>query len=705
MDDIKETFFQECEELLEELEEGLLELSNGSVDDERVNAMFRAVHSIKGGAGAFALTDLVSLSHKFETTLDEVRSKTLEITPDLVAVFLRSADALSDLLAAARSDGPTNEDQIRELVAELQAFVGAPEPEPENEEVADGGGFAGFAPVALDFGDLAPVPSSQSYEISFHARPEAFANGNEPGVLFRSLMEIGDVQVECDISEVPTLDELEPLTGYTSWKLTVATDEGRGAIDAVFEFAMDDCEIEVTELADETREEVGSPDSFPPVIDLVQTPTEPSPDPALVAVVDDTSVPEPQKPAQASPRQEAPKKTATVRVDLERVDRLINLVGELVINQAMLSENVVEAGLAKNSTTEAGLDELKQLTREIQESVMAIRAQPLKSLFQRMSRIVREAASATEKNVRLVTEGETTEVDKTVIERLADPLTHMIRNAVDHGLESTDGRIAAGKSEEGIVRLSAAHRSGRVVIEISDDGGGINRERVRQIAVEKELVPADASLTGSEVDNLLFLPGFSTAKEISDLSGRGVGMDVVKRSIQALGGRISISSTPKKGSTFTVSLPLTLAVLDGMIVKVAEQTLVVPLTSVVETLKPNLAEIHGFSGGGFVVQVRGQFVPVVDVASEMNYAEAKCEFTDCVFLLIESDNGSRYALAVDRILDQRQVVIKGLKDTYGEIPGVAAATILGDGRIALILDADSLVSQVTTGEHDLKAIG
>lgn len=280
---------------------------------------------------------------------------------------------------------------------------------------------------------------------------------------------------------------------------------------------------------------------------------------------------------------------ATVRVDLDKVDRLINLIGELVVNQAMLSQSLIDAGLTAGTAAAAGLDEFKQLTREVQDSVMAIRAQPVKSLFQRMSRIVREAAAATGKDARLKIEGEMTEVDKTVVEQLADPLTHMIRNAVDHGLESPEERVKNGKTPEGTIRLSAAHRSGRVIIEVADDGAGINRERVRQIAIDKGLIAADANLTAAEIDNILFLPGFSTAKTLSDLSGRGVGMDVVKRSIQALGGKISIRSTPGQGSTFVISLPLTLAVLDGMVVQVAGETLVIPITSIVETIKPDPA--------------------------------------------------------------------------------------------------------------------
>jgi two-component system chemotaxis sensor kinase CheA len=379
-------------------------------------------------------------------------------------------------------------------------------------------------------------------------------------------------------------------------------------------------------------------------------------------------------------------------VDLERVDRLIDLVGELVINQAMLAQRVVEAGIARSSTVAVGLDELEQLTREIQDSVMAIRAQPVKSVFQRIPRLVREVAAMTGKQARLVTDGEGTEVDKTVIERLSDPITHMIRNAIDHGLEDPADRVAAGKPPEGTVRLSAAHRSGRIVIEVADDGKGINRKRVREIAVEKGLIDPAAQLTDDETDNLIFMPGFSTAAVISDVSGRGVGMDVVKRSIQALGGRIVISSRPGQGSTFTMSLPLTLAVLDGMAVACAGQTLVAPLTTIIETLQPKADEVQ-YLGQGMVLAVRGVYVPLIDVGMALGYRSAPIDPTTGVALLVESDVGGRAALLVDAIQGQRQVVIKSLEANYQQVEGIAAATILGDGRVALILDVDAVIAR------------
>ncbi|MFN0116054.1 MAG: chemotaxis protein CheA, partial [Paracoccaceae bacterium] len=387
---------------------------------------------------------------------------------------------------------------------------------------------------------------------------------------------------------------------------------------------------------------------------------------------------------------------ATVRVDIERIDRLVNLVGELVINQAMLQQSIAAAGLGRDTAVMTGLEGFMMLTRDIQESVMMIRAQPVKPLFQRMARIVREASAAVGKEVRLRTEGEATEVDKTVIERLADPLTHMIRNAVDHGLESPEARSAAGKPAEGVITLRAQHRSGRVVIDIADDGAGINRERVLAVAQSKGLVPAEAQLSDGEIDNLLFLPGFSTASTVSNLSGRGVGMDVVKRAIQGLGGRIAIESRRGQGSIFSISLPLTLAVLDGMVVRVAGETLVVPLSAILETATLSDADLRPLGPTTNVIHIRGGFLPLYDLGVELGYRQPRASYQGGIVLLTASEEGNRSALVVDEIVEQRQVVIKGLNNTYGRVPGVAAATILGDGQIALILDPADLV-EIATG--------
>ena len=738
MQEIMQMFFVECEELLEALQEGLEVLDAQPDDIETINTVFRAVHSIKGGAAAFSLNSLVEFAHTFETTLDAVRSGRLEASEEVRHTLTRSADVLGDLVAAARDGGEVDAARIQAQADALTAFCNLSEPQkPAEPAAAKGAAAPEDAGEEQVVSDTAPEehPAIETVDtdtevlrnsevmphwvIWFRPFSSLFERGNEPALMLRELAELGEMTVTCDLSALPHLEEIDPTEAYVGWQIEIATEAPENALHEVFDFAEGDCELSVRRLnAGETEAadmEVVDPET-PPTPPAAEAP---APAMEVIAPAAATGMPQPEAEESEAPKQSAtpsapsaaapqsPTKaaaaesgnasrggggSATVRVDLERVDRLINLVGELVINQAMLSQSVIESGLANSSAIAVGLDEFKHLTREVQESVLAIRAQPVKSLFQRMARIVREAADHTGKQVKFVTEGEMTEVDKTVIERLADPLTHMIRNAVDHGLETPETRRERGKGTEGTISLTAEHRSGRVLIEVSDNGAGINRERVQQIAVDKGLIAPDAVLTNTEIDNLLFLPGFSTAKVVSDLSGRGVGMDVVKRSIGALGGRISISSQPGEGSTFSISLPLTLAILDGMIVSVADQTVVVPLSAILEMLKPEAAQIHPLGADEKVVQVRGEFVPIIYVGYQLGFAPALDDYRERVMLLIETSDGEQRALVVDSIQDQRQVVIKGLEENYGEVSGIAAATILGDGRIALILDTDAIVS-------------
>ncbi|MEJ0050802.1 MAG: chemotaxis protein CheA [Methylovirgula sp.] len=701
---IKQTFFQECEEQLAELETGLLAMESGDHDPETVNAVFRAVHSVKGGAGAFSLEDLVRFAHVFETALDHVRAGRLEATPDLLKVLLRAADVLADLVRAARDGGSIDESRSQKLADELRALNPGDAAEPDD----DLSGIE-FQPVLIDFdlGDEPPPPPAENvFIIYFKPKPSLYAKANETALILRELAELGELETSCDISDLPLLSELDPEGAYLSWTIRLTTTKDEDAVRDVFDFVSWDCDLEITNESEPSTGDTSLDDELAALLARVQAPQAeisaakaPAPQIDATPVVTlpvakhDLAEPVTSAPAVAkSGDAENKGATATIRVDLDRVDRLIDLVGELVINQAMLAQRVTEAGLARASGIVIGLDELEQLTREIQDSVMAIRAQPVKSVFQRMPRLVRELAVMTGKAVRLVTDGENTEVDKTVIERLSDPLTHMIRNAIDHGLEKPETRIAAGKPEEGTVRLSALHRSGRIVIEISDDGAGINRPRVKQIAIDKGLIAADAMLSDDEIDNLIFLPGFSTASEISDISGRGVGMDVVKRSIQALGGRISISSRPGRGSTFTMSLPLTLAVLDGMVVTVADQTLIVPLTAIVETLQAKPGEVHSMGGQARVISIRDKFTPLIDIGRELGYRGGASDALASVVILVETEGGGRSAFLVDAIQGQRQVVIKSLEANYRHVPGIAAATILGDGRVALILDVDAVIA-------------
>lgn len=739
MAEIRASFFIECEELLESLQDGLILMENGDSDSETINVVFRAVHSIKGGAGAFGLDDLVAFAHRFETAMDEVRAGRFMPDAEAIKLFFVCADLLGDLVRAARDDSSVPEDKTTPVLNELDRLVGCEEEEEEELEFTP-------AVLSLDMGDAFELPDipglppledlaspedgaefgnplavSKGFAIHFKPETSLYSSGNEPLYLLRALRDLGDIEVVCNTQKIPDLDSLDPDVGHLSWNLKVLTEEPVEAVREVFEFVDGLCTLEITPLEASATDletspmdvSAAAPETTPPenieVISEVPSKTaqvetktidpEPKAPASEVTPAEVTKKKSPQKQQSAPPAKTstaaATQPRATVRVDLERVDRLVNLVGELVINQAMLSQSVTESGLQPNSPVSTGLEEFLQLTRDIQESVMMIRAQPIKSLFQRMGRIVRESSASVGKQVRLHTLGENTEVDKTVIERLADPLTHMIRNAVDHGLESPEIREAAGKPPEGSVTMTAQHRSGRILIEISDDGAGINRERVRQKAIEKELITEDMQLTDSDIDGLLFMAGFSTASEISNLSGRGVGMDVVKSSIQSLGGRIAISSVEGEGTTFSISLPLTLAVLDGMVVRVAGETLVVPLNAILETLTLTDDDLKALGPETHVVQIRGGFVPLLDLGAELGYRTPQESYVGGIVLLIGQEDGNRAALAVDAIEDQRQVVIKGLEGSYGRVPGIAAATILGDGQIALILDPTDLVSQAT----------
>ncbi|MBU2866497.1 Hpt domain-containing protein [Pacificibacter marinus] len=519
MAEIRASFFIECEELLESLQDGLISMENGDTNSETINVVFRAVHSIKGGAGAFGLDDLVKFAHRFETAMDEVRAGRFTPDSDAIRLFFSCADLLGDLVRAARDDISIPQDKTAPILNELDRLVGCEE---EVEEDLD------FTPavLSLDMGDIqglpdipdlpplsnlssldsdgevtAPLPAApKGFSIDFKPDTTLYASGNEPLYLLRALRDLGDLEVTCNTQRIPPLDALDPDDGYLSWHLKVLTEEPVEVVREVFEFVDGLCTLDITPLnastsdpifsdstdqaslqptlVDEHEAHLASPKIEVPVENASRETVQPETlekdgiaPPKTPEIVQETQKKQPAAPAKTSSVPTQPR--ATVRVDLERVDRLVNLVGELVINQAMLSQSVAEAGLPPNSPVSTGLEEFLQLTRDIQESVMMIRAQPIKSLFQRMGRIVRESSASVGKQVRLHTLGENTEVDKTVIERLADPLTHMIRNAVDHGLESPEKREAAGKTREGSVTMTAQHRSGRILIEISDDGAGM----------------------------------------------------------------------------------------------------------------------------------------------------------------------------------------------------------------------------------------
>ncbi|MFK5979669.1 MAG: chemotaxis protein CheA [Rhizobiaceae bacterium] len=752
LDEIKETFFIECADQMVELETGLNNLVTDGVDIDTVNSVFRAVHSVKGGAGAFELTNLVNFAHVFENALDIIRVDLSEATDSRLNLLLRAADVLNDIVVATRDqEEPIECAEITTELAEAFDISEVEEDDPDDAinnfqavpisimdlDLGDGGDDDGASGDA-DFGD----EGASGFHVGFEPKPGLYLNGHDPQRLFRELAELGTTTTTCDVDKMPILSAMNSDDNYLSWNLVIDTDgeldsnTGEGKITEVFDWVSTECELSISYHA-AAGGAAGPSDNFDDFIgdDLMDIGEEgevegeetPAPDAELGAPLDSAADPDglptedvteapmadetPEtpveesssaevvelKPAEATDTKAAPKKVVkktaqSIRVDSERVDRLINLMGELVINEAMLAERITNTGVALGSEVGVAMAELQSLTREIQNGVMAIRAQPVKPVFMRMSRVVREVCSATGKNAVLEFDGENTEVDTTVIEGLSDPLTHMIRNAVDHGIESPEKRLAAGKPEQGTVKLVAMHASGRIVIEIRDDGAGINREVVLNMAIQKGIVSPDANLTDNEIDNLIFAAGFSTAETVTDVSGRGVGMDVVRQSIQGLGGRVSISSTPGRGSVFSMSLPLTLAILDGMIVKESDQTLVIPVSSVLETLSLREGDVTTLGNEDKVMQLRDKLIPIVDVGYELGFAEKRTSFTGGTVLVVEGEKDCVGAFVVDSIMEQQQVVIKSLESNYQRIPGIAAATILGNGKIALILDAADILS-------------
>ena len=724
-EEIQQIFFVECEESLAAAEAGLAACRAGSHDSDTVNAIFRAVHSIKGGAGAFGYAALQAYTHTFETLLSDVREGLVTIENQLVDLMLRALDTLADHVEAAREggDAPADAALIAEMEGAMAANAGSAAPEAAAAEVAaaaapESDDSSSGSDIELDLDallddltggfDIPSASASKRWPVHLRPRAGAMRNGSEPLLMLRDIVALGGECVLCDVSHVPPLEAFDVAQGYLGWTYSMPADVSEDAVRDIFDFIGDDCalafgeqqqipEMQIVKTAPAPKPEpvvsspasVAAPKAASTPAPVAQAPA-PAPAPAAPAQNVPAAAPEAnEKPAAAGAAPPAPPAAGqSIRIDLFKLDRLIDLVGELVIAQAMLVQRLDEAGLT--ASEELGL--LESLTRDIQESAMSIRAQPIASVFSRVPRILRDLAASTGKHVKLDVFGETTELDKTVIERLGEPLTHLIRNAVDHGIESAEDRIAAGKPPEGTLTLSAEHRSGRILITISDDGAGINRERVLSKAIEKGIVSPDAQLSAEEIDNLIFAPGFSTAQVVSNISGRGVGMDVVRQNVKDLGGRITIDSVPGKGTAFILTLPLTLAISDGMIVDVGDQTLVVPLAHVVESLRPGEAEVHGLGSSRKMLNVRGKFIPIISLKDALGAPTGATRPEEGVLVVVDTESAGQAALLVNNICDQRQFVIKSLATNFRAVEGVAGATILGDGRVALIVDVDGLVA-------------
>ncbi len=669
-------FFVEAAEHLQHMEAALLQLESSPSDTELLNTIFRAAHSIKGASTTFGIDEVGKFTHVLENLLDKMRDGSLNATPTLIELLLTSVDVIDGLIANAK-EGAALPGNLDEVLRELKKVNGQP----------------GAVEVAATI-EVASAPrKSCVWRIQIKPSREFFKFGQDPLLLIRELSDLGQIRsIKPNLTELPALAELHPEDCYLSWDLELETSESQDKIQDVFMFLDNGSSFQVTAVSENLDiEPSASADS------KVETKTPPS------SAVE--KVGEPSVQANANERrgggdrrsQPRSAENETVRVDRQRLDELINQIGELVIGASMVEQELLSfaggQGLESMST-------LGKIVRDLQEMSLGLRMVPIAATFQKMNRVIRDVAKKVGKQIEFFTEGDDTELDKSVVDQISDPLVHMVRNAADHGIEMPEERLAAGKPAEGRVTLRAYQQGGNIYIELVDDGRGLNRKRILAKAIERGLVNPDAILSDSEICNLIFQPGFSTASTVTDVSGRGVGMDVVRRNVEALQGSVSVRSVEGQGATITVRLPLTLAILDGLLVRLNTEVFVIPLLSVVESICIQSHEIKRIVGVGEVITLRGEVVPLLRLHRLLNIADTPGS-NDLGLLVIVEDQGRRLALKVDELLGQQQVVIKNLETNFRKVPGVAGATILGDGRVALILDIYGLSGLTAADERNL----
>lgn len=801
------TFLEESYEGLEVMESSLLNLD--SADEETINTIFRAAHSIKGGSGTFGFAEVADFTHIVETLLDALRSGQQEVNPDLINLLLESVDCIKALLEAAQ-DGPEADaamiqnvhDRLEQALSGEAISTAEPEPvgaaepatlpsESESGLSSDAQGNAwiiSFVPNAdllqaghepafmfealAELGELTAKPlfdrlpqlatlnpeeiylswdlelisncdeseireifewvedecklevkrgatdsaqtvstssadSDQGWQIKFVTDEAFLATGNEPSFMFEALTDLGELIATPSLSKLPDFTELDPEKLYLDWDLTLTSTCSEEEVTEIFEWVEDVSTLEIAPLAAVTQSTV-TVEPEPAIVEekvSAQTELQPQaaietpqvvPDPAMPAAEPPAPKATGTKPSAVTAKKSASKPAAessSIRVDTDKIDALINRVGELVITQAMLGQVGDELAEIVSGTElerlQTGLDQLERNTRDLQEDVMRVRMLPISFVFNRFPRLVHDVSGKLGKKVELVITGENTEIDKTVMEKLGDPMVHLIRNSLDHGLETPEERLAAGKSEVGKVQLDAYHQGGYIIIDIIDDGRGVNTQKVYEKALANGLITADQQLSDDEINELIFKPGFSTADAVSDLSGRGVGMDVVRRNIESLGGYVQVKSEPGLGSKFSVSLPLTLAILDGQLIRVDEETYIIPLISIVETILADKNTMSSIAGEDKLLHFRDEYIPLIHLRSLFRLP-AESDQSDSLIAIVEN-GGQKVGLVVDELYGQQQVVIKSLEVNFKRIEGFAGATILGDGSVALILDIAGLM--------------
>ncbi|WP_112321094.1 chemotaxis protein CheA [Oceanibium sediminis] len=678
-EDFRSLFFSEARELLEQLQEHLNLLAEDAGDDETVHAAFRAVHSVKGGAAAFGFDVLIGFAHIFETVMDRIRSGTMQLDGSLAQTLLRSGDVMQILVENTESGSEDSVPGMARLQAELEALAGV-EPSAAAEPAA-----GDDSPSADSDLDEDAVPEAS--EIIVRITPdESFAEaGHDMVRLIRSAREKGLSEVHVE-GQVPPVTTFDPRQNPLTWELVFHTEGPVAALRSFFTIYEHAAQVEFLDSSDDYLEEDLDASDDSQAQDAPAGDAEPDTDPARGSL----AAPNADASGESGSAQKRGEAAKSLRVEISRIDRLVNLVGEMLITQAALGQQTADIENREMADVALAVDTMSRQLRELQESVMAIRAQPVKSVFRRMPRVVRDLSEKLGKEARLELHGEHTEVDATVIEELTEPLTHMIRNAMDHGLESNDERDTLDKPRVGRIRLAAEHKGERVIITVEDDGRGVNRERVFAKALERGLVQPDDRLSPPEIDMLIFHPGFSTAQEVSSVSGRGVGMDVVKRKIQSLGGRFAMTSEPGKGTKFVITLPLTLAVMDGMTVSVADQKYILPLSTVVEALHVTRDNGRRLPDGTHLLERRGEYLKLLSLRHALDLPPRE-QGTEMA-IVVDTETSGLIALTVDELIGQRQIVLKSLEANFKKINGISGATILGDGQVALILDIPALMN-------------
>jgi len=701
-----EAFFEESFEALDSMEAALLKLDIGAPDKELINTIFRVAHSIKGGSATFGFSDIASFTHSLETLLDELRSGTMQVTVPMSDLLLKSVDVMRAMLRAVQQKKPIDAQKVSDLQFDLELMI-AQKPAPAAAVIpaaaATPAPVAAAAPAPAPAAAEAMSPASvpKRWQITFKPFPELFARGNDPLRMLRELAELGELESLADLSAMPAFAQLDPQSCYMAWNLQLTADVEESAIKQVFEWAEGDCELQIELVSGPATE--GAPQATttaPPTAVAAPPATIAAAPPPAAAAPAPAPAPHAAAPAappklEAVPKADAPIEkmadSGSIRVSVEKIDELMNTVGELVITQAMLSQlgSRLEGPTAEK--LRAGLAQLERNMRELQESVMRVRMLPINVVFSRFPRMVRDLAQRLGKQIELKLTGEQTELDKTVLEKIGDPLVHLVRNSIDHGIETPEKRAAAGKIPAGTVHLDACHRGGNIAVEVSDDGGGLDKNRILAKARDRGLVGPNDVLTDEQIYELIFLPGFSTAEKTTDVSGRGVGMDVVRRNIKELGGKIELRSELGKGSRTIITLPLTLAIVDGQSVSVGGETYIVPLISIVESMQLKAENVSRLSGRGEVFSFRGFYLPIIRLHEVFGVEPRTRVLDEGLVVVAEGEGHQRIGLFVDDLLGQQQVVIKSLETNYGHVEGVSGATILGDGSVALILDIPGLI--------------